>query len=184
MSNENFNLDHISPALRPHAVRVDSLKADPANVRLHSSRNIDAIKRSLVAYGQQTPIVTDNSGTVRKGNGTLQAARALGWTHVAAIASNLPDAALTAYAVADNRSGDPEIGSVFDQQALADALEALNRSSDFDPLTVGFTPDELSALIHQQNDLPADASGRLLDEAIVLTVKTVTCPHCAKEFPL
>ena len=40
-------------------VRLDSLHPDPANVRLHDERNLDAIKGSLARFGQQKPIVVD-----------------------------------------------------------------------------------------------------------------------------
>ena len=60
---------HVEPA------SVDSLSADPANVRTHDKRNIDAIKASLRRFGQQKPIVVDGDGVVVAGNGTLAAAQ-------------------------------------------------------------------------------------------------------------
>ena len=54
-------------------VPLDSITPDPANVRLHSDTNLDAIKGSLARFGQQKPIVVDQQGLVRAGNGTLLA---------------------------------------------------------------------------------------------------------------
>src|SRR5262249_46324156 len=58
-------------------VPIDSVHPDPANVRLHDERNLEAIKSSLARFGQQKPIVVDRQGVVRAGNGTHAAAKAL-----------------------------------------------------------------------------------------------------------
>ena len=60
-------------------VKLDDLIQDPLNARTHSRRNIEAIKASLKQFGQQKPIIALENGTVLAGNGTLQAARELGW---------------------------------------------------------------------------------------------------------
>src|SRR4051812_25026478 len=106
-------------------IEISSLSSDPANVRRHSPRNIDAIKASLRRFGQQRPIVVDGNGIVRAGNGTLAAAVALDWRRIKIIRTDLTGAEATAYAIADNRTGDPEIGSTFDSLALAEVLAAL-----------------------------------------------------------
>lgn len=55
-------------------VPIDAAIPDPENERLHPDRNIEAIKASLARFGQQTPIVVDAQGIIRKGNGTWTAA--------------------------------------------------------------------------------------------------------------
>ena len=78
-------MTQILDALRPLAVAVDGLHPDPANARTHDQRNLDAIKASLAKFGQRKPIVVQRQGMiVRAGNGTLAAAKALGWTEIAA----------------------------------------------------------------------------------------------------
>jgi len=48
----------------------------------HESEGIlEQIKASLRRFGQQKPIVVDATNVVRAGNGTLAAAKALGWTN-------------------------------------------------------------------------------------------------------
>src|SRR4051812_27005758 len=113
------------------SVEISSLSPDPANVRRHSERNLETIKASLRRFGQQKPIVVDAAGVVRAGNGTLAAAVALGWSHIQIVRSNLTGSEAVSYAIADNRAGDPEIGSTFDPQALAEVLTAL-RAEDAD----------------------------------------------------
>lgn len=104
---------------------ISEISPDPANVRKHSDRNRIAIMDSLRRFGQQTPIVVDQAGVVRKGNGTLEAAIALGWEKIAVVVTTLTGADATAYAIVDNRSGDAEVGSTWDMEALPEVLDAL-----------------------------------------------------------
>ena len=85
---------------------VAELSADPANVRRHSERNIEAIKASLRRFGQQKPIVVDTAGVVVAGNGTLEAARQLQWTSIYGVETKLTGSDRTAYAIADNRTAE------------------------------------------------------------------------------
>ena len=68
-------LVHIAEDLRPLAVPIDSLRLDPKNARRHPARNLADIKASLRMHGQRKPVVTDETGLVVAGNGTLEAAR-------------------------------------------------------------------------------------------------------------
>jgi ParB-like chromosome segregation protein Spo0J len=148
----------IIPALRRNAVPVAELVSDPANVRLHDERNLEAIIRSLEAFGQQAPVLfTAGPGgrVVIKGNGVLAAARKLGWTHVAAIQTPLAGPEATAYAIADNRTTDL---SGFDDAALAAQLQELEES-EFDIAAAGFTDEELQELV-EAVDEPPGAVGR------------------------
>lgn len=125
------------------SVPLATLHADPANVRRHPERNLDAIKASLARFGQQKPIVVDASGIVRAGNGTLEAARALGWNEVAIVRTPLKGSEATAYAIADNRTADL---AEWDDVSLAETLRAL-QSEDFDLNAVGFTDEEVDELL-------------------------------------
>src|SRR5258706_13969798 len=107
-------------------VTIASISPDPGNVRLHSPQNVEAIAASLRRFGQQKPIVVDGAGIVRAGNGTLSAAKLLGWTSIKIIRTTLTGADAVAYAISDNRVGDPDVGSTFAQNALAQTWAALN----------------------------------------------------------
>jgi hypothetical protein len=98
-------LDHILPALRPHAIRCADLVFDPVNPVKHGEKNLEAIKGSLQVFGQRTLLVFNaRTRVVEKGNGTLAAALALGWEWIAAVPAEDSDAQASAYAIADNRS--------------------------------------------------------------------------------
>lgn len=161
-------------------VEISSITPDPANVRTHSQRNIEAIAASLRRFGQQKPIVLDANGVVRAGNGTFAAAKLLGWTHIDAVRTALTGVELVAYGIADNRTGDADAGSEWDRDALALTLSAINTE------VPGFSLDEIASLIAQAGStaaLPPDAAGTVVDETVADHIKFVKCPFCQKEFP-
>src|SRR4051812_8400052 len=101
------SLDHIAESLRPLAVPLHTLTPDPANARTHPQKNLDGIRGSLATFGQVKPVVVrKETGTVVCGNGTLAAAVALGWTHLAAVVKPMDQATATALAIADNRTAE------------------------------------------------------------------------------
>ncbi|MCK6475281.1 MAG: site-specific DNA-methyltransferase [Phycisphaerales bacterium] len=130
----------VAPALAPLLVPIGKITADPANARHHPARSIDAIKASFSRYGQQKPIVIDDAGVTIAGAGQLEAARRLGWTHIAAVRSDLVGSDRVAYAIADNRTAEL---SEWDDEALEAILHGM---SPEDMAFAGFTPDDLVAM--------------------------------------
>lgn len=125
-------------------VKIDSLTFDPANVRKHDEKNLAAIKASLNRFGQQKPIVVDASGVVRAGNGTLAAAKALGWKEIRIVRSSLAGSEATAYAIADNRTAEL---AEWDDDALAQTLAALQIEDDVLAMATGFDSSDIDAMI-------------------------------------
>ena len=121
-------------------VKIDSLTFDPANVRKHDEKNLAAIKASLNRFGQQKPIVVDANGVVRAGNGTLAAAKALGWKEIRIVRSSLAGSEATAYAIADNRSAEL---AEWDDEALAQTLAALQIEDDALAEATGYTKTDI-----------------------------------------
>jgi DNA modification methylase len=137
--------DHILETLHPLALPIDSVHEDPANARLHPEKNLAAIRASLSKFGQRKPIVVQRQGmVVRAGNGTLRAARALGWTTIAAVVVDEGDLTATAFAIADNRTAEL---AKWDEDALALLLGQVAAAPDFDATVTGFSAGELEALI-------------------------------------
>lgn len=128
--------------MKVEIVPIDSVHLDPANVRKHPERNLEAIKGSLQRFRQQKPIVVDEHGVVRAGNGTLEAARALGWKDIAIVRSGLKGAELSAFAIADNRTAELALwdGPALSKQVLALLEEGVPLSD------IGFTDEEIAAL--------------------------------------
>ena len=124
-------------------VSVDTISPDPANARRHGERNLDAIKASLRRFGQQKPLIVDGNGIVRAGNGTFEAIKALGWPRVMILRTALKGSDATAYAIADNRTGEL---AEWDAEALAETLRAL-KDEGFDLDATGYAMGEVDALI-------------------------------------
>lgn len=128
--------------MQVESVPLGSVLPDPANVRRHDARNVDAIKASLARYGQVTPIVVDAHGIVRKGNGTLEAARQLGWAEVKVVRTALSGVDATGYAIADNRTSD--LGT-YDDDRLARILSELAAADSL--VGVGYDGDDVDNLL-------------------------------------
>lgn len=117
------DLSHIAADLRALAVPIDSLTIDPANARRHPDANLDSIKGSLRSFGQVKPIVVRaENRVVCCGNGTVSAAQALGWTHIAANFVPMSDTQAAALAIADNRTAEL---AEWDQVALDSLLATI-----------------------------------------------------------
>lgn len=116
-------------------VLIDSLELDPNNARKHSKKNLDAIAGSLKEFGQRKPIVVWRDRVVA-GNGTLVAARSLGWREIAV--ARCPDVwdevRVKAFALADNRSAEL---AEWDEQVLTAQLQELELA-EFDVEAIGF----------------------------------------------
>jgi DNA modification methylase len=134
-------------------VPIDSVTFDPANVRKHGERNLATIRASLLRFGQQKPIVVDANGVVRAGNGTLAAAKALGWKEIAIVRSSLAGSDATAYAIADNRTAEL---AEWDDDALAQTLAALEIEDEALREAAGFDADELAKLVDATVEVEED----------------------------
>lgn len=115
---------------------IEDLTLDPRNARTHSQKNLDAIAASLTKFGQRKPIVITEDGVVLAGNGTLEAAKSLGWDHidVSVTPADWDLDTARAYALADNRTAEL---AEWDESILAQQLLELH-DADFDIEALGF----------------------------------------------
>ena len=136
------DLSHIAEPLRHLAVPVESLVLDPDNARRHPERNLEVIRASLSRWGQRLPLVVQRDGLiVRAGNGRLMAARAMGWTHVAALVVDEAQADAVEFALVDNQSS---LLAEWDDQALAKILRTLDQDARG---SIGFSEREFKTLM-------------------------------------
>ena len=152
-------------------VGVDALTPDPLNARLHGDRNLDAIAESLMAYGQVKPVVV-RKGTmvVVAGNGTLAAAKMLGWRRLAANVVEMTDAEAMGYGLADNRTAEL---AEWDFEVVA-RLDALIQESQSP--TIGWTSEEIAALaagVSPPAEFPSVDENMNVDHV---------CPRCGYAF--
>ena len=130
--------------MKAELVPIDSISLDPANLRRHPTRNLAAIVESLKRFGQQRPILVDAAGIVRAGNGTLMAAKQLGYKEIEIIRSELKGSEATAYAIADNRTAEL---AEWETDALAQTLSALQMEDEELFEATGFDAKELDAMV-------------------------------------
>ena len=122
-------------------ISITDLSLDPKNARKHSARNLEAIAASLEKFGQRKPIVV-HRGVVLAGNGTLEAAKSLGWTEieVAEVPEDWDNDTAKAYALADNRTAEL---AEWDESELAKQLLEL-QDADWDITELGFDVPKLT----------------------------------------
>jgi DNA modification methylase len=122
--------------LRIETIKISSLTPDPTNARRHDSRNLDSIKGSLKLFGQRKPIVVTGANVIVAGNGTVEAAKDLGWSEILIVRTPIewtPEQ-VKAYALADNRTAEL---AEWDAKVLADQLIELD-AEGWDVAEFGF----------------------------------------------
>lgn len=119
---------------------IEQLKLDPNNARKHDNANLEAIAGSLTQFGQRKPIVISQDNIVVAGNGTLTAAKSLGWTEIDAVRvpADWDADRIKAFALADNRTAEL---AAWDQQVMASQLLELQEAG-FDIEEFGFELQE------------------------------------------
>ena len=172
IGTEKFSEDLV-PLVRP----IEGLTLDPSNARLHSERNIAAIRYSLKRFGQKKPIVV-RDGVVLAGNGTLRAAVEEGWENIAVSEFVGTDDEAAAFAIADNRSA--ELG-MWDDRALSESLQAL-KDGNFDLDVVGFSDAEFQDILSTLKGPDAPDQFPTIDPDEMQSNFTHSCPKCGYDW--
>ncbi len=125
---------------------VGSIVPDSNNPRSHSSAQIEAIARSIEAFGFNAPILVDKANRLIAGHGRLEAAKRLNLAQVPAIRlEHLTEAQAKAYMLADNKLTDR---SSWDDRKVAVVLKELSDIAlDFEIDATGFEPPEIDLRI-------------------------------------
>jgi ParB-like chromosome segregation protein Spo0J len=136
--------------LKIEKVAINSLTPDPANARKHDERNIKAIADSLKQFGQRKPITVTPDSIVVTGNGTMQAAKSLGWSEI--VIARTPIGwtweQIRAWAIADNQTA---LLAEWDDKVLADQLLELD-ANGWELEQLGF--ESLQPPMNEQSDEP------------------------------
>jgi DNA modification methylase len=125
-------------------ISIEDLKPNPDNPRVNDPA-VDAVARSIRAYGFNNPIITDADLNIAAGHTRLKAAEKLGLETVPVIrVPGLVGSVFTGYAIADNATG--QIAE-WDQELLAKIVAELNLDVDFDLASLGFDDAELTRIL-------------------------------------
>lgn len=154
---------------------------DPQNTREHSSRNIDAIKRSIQQFGIRKPIVAkEDTKIVYAGNATLIAAQQLEIEKipVAWIPMNVSETVCKAYAIADNKIAELANWNT----KWLDIVISEIQDIDIDIKNLGFNEIELELLLKPIEFSDDKAMGKEYDENIANEMEMIECPKCHHKF--
>lgn len=144
---------------------LDELVIDPNNAMDHDDRSIAAIAESLDKFGQDLPIIAHEiTKVVHVGNGRVEAARLLGWTHAAVLFRSEGELFMLGRGVADNRVAQL---SNWNPDNLSKAMAELDAEGQE---KIGWMEDELEKIYRPFGDveIPAEmqAAEASLPEAV------------------
>jgi len=162
---------NVVESLQNLLVEISTLQFDPKNARKHGEKNLEAIKSSLRKFGQRMPIVVQKDGmVVRAGNGRLQSAKELGWTHIAAVIVDESDVDAVAFAITDNRTSEL---AEWNSDVLVDHLKDLV-GDEYNMVPFGWDSEELGSLIEE----PRTIFDQVIDvnETDLSTVQEIETP--------
>ncbi|MCP4299375.1 MAG: ParB N-terminal domain-containing protein, partial [Gammaproteobacteria bacterium] len=150
---------YIHQDLQKLARPIEELTPDPKNARTHGDRNMSAIRGSLKEFGFRGAIIAQKSGDeliVRAGNGRLEAARQLGWSHVPVLVYSDDDKTSAAFALADNRTAEL---AAWDFEQIAGLIKEGALDEEID---IGFSSEEIQRILDGEI-LPLGESDSILD---------------------
>lgn len=154
-----------------------------------NEKAIAAVKKSIVDYGFNQPIIVDVKNVIIAGHTRYKALAELGWKEVPCVVLDIPANAAKAYRVADNKTSEL---SEWDMDALIPELREIEGIAD---MQIYFQDLNLEKLLQDTatvSDVTAsqidDRTERIeelfenLSEADQGKYVDVTCPKCGEEF--
>ncbi len=145
--------------MKIETIKIEQLIPDPNNARKHDETNLRAIEHSLSNFGQRKPIVVGQDNTIVAGNGTVEAAKRIGWTEIEAvrIPEDWTEQQIKAFAIADNKTAEL---ATWDKGILNEQLAELDKAG-WELTDMGFewhAPDQLENIV--EVDLPENIKRR------------------------
>jgi DNA modification methylase len=134
---------HTRQELRVEQIPIGRLRPWPGNPRVIGEDEMASLRRSLSQWGLVQPLVVRRADhTVIAGHQRLEAAKALGLTHVPVIYVSLPEQEAKALNLALNR-----IHGEWDLPKLGEILEELQSLPDLDETLTGFAGAEIDQVL-------------------------------------
>lgn len=162
---------YITKDLHPLAVAIDTVRPMKGNAR---KGDVEAVKRSLVEFGQRKPIVATSDGTITAGHHLHAAAVSLGWQQVAVVFEDDDDVRARAFSLADNRTGD--LGR-YDNELLVASLVEVRDADESLLSAAGYTLEDVDDLLsYLEGPTVVDTAGSGDDSGPAVDFES--CPNC------
>lgn len=133
------------------------IKPYDRNPRIIPQAAVDAVARSIQAFGFRQPIVVDGNGVILAGHTRYKAAQQLGMTEVPVVwQTDITDIQARGYRIADNKVAEL---SAWDRDALDAEVRELADLGDIDIGAIGLADWELERILRED-----DSDNRLPEE--------------------
>ena len=131
--------------------RLDDIRPYERNPRVIPQAAVDAVARSIQAFGFRAPIIVDGQGVILAGHTRYRAAQQLGLAEVPVIwQSDITDIQARGYRIADNKVGEL---SAWDRDALDAEVRELAGNVDANLDAIGLADWELERILHETDVL-------------------------------
>lgn len=126
------------------------IKPYERNPRIIPQAAVDAVARSIQAFGFRQPIVVDKNGVILAGHTRYKAAQQLGMTEVPVVwQTDITDIQARGYRIADNKVAEL---SAWDRDALDAEVRELAGLGDTDLDALGLADWELERILHDDTN--------------------------------
>lgn len=154
--------------------RLSEIRPYERNPRIIPQAAVDAVAKSIAAFGFRQPIVVDGRGVILAGHTRYKAAQQLGLAEVPVVwQTDITDIQARGYRIADNKTA--EI-SAWDRDALDAEVRELADMDDGALASLGMSDWELDRILHE-----CTADGSL--EEIHAQGPTPAAPETAGTYP-
>lgn len=143
---------------------IERLRPYEKNARTHTQQQVEQIAASMVEFGFTNPILVDEADGIIAGHGRLMAANHLGMHRVPVVhLTHLTPAQKRAYIIADNQLA---LNAGWDAEILEAELRSLGNDG-FDLSVIGFTDDELAAMLPKEDGTGSGSNGLVNHGALI-----------------
>ena len=157
------------------------IKPYDRNPRIIPQAAVDAVARSIQAFGFRQPIVVDGNGVILAGHTRYRAAQQLGMTEVPVVwQTDITDIQARGYRIADNKVAEL---SAWDRDALDAEVRELADLGDIDIGAVGLADWELERILRedepgeQPEETPPSSYSQAVNRAVSADAVQIAPPH-------
>lgn len=131
--------------------KLDEIRPYDKNPRIIPQAAVDAVARSIQAFGFRQPIVVDGQGVILAGHTRYKAAQQLGLAEVPVVwQTDIDEIRAKGYRIADNKTA--EI-SAWDRDQLDKEVQDIAAQCDFDIKDLGLADWEIQRILDTSSDI-------------------------------